>query len=187
MFPLPADAVSPPTEKNSVVGTWVGTWDHRRNHILVVEDVNDEGRARVMYAVGRDQHNSGRWFRRQARVEGSIMTFDDGGFPARYELSASGRLRGSSPTARALPFCGVRTSRSSLPHLTGTGLQLAHSSIWKPDLIEEGAPVRLGAVLYFPQGPGLFRWHSSITDQPGPARIRGLLNQVWSADCLQTS
>ena len=82
--PLPDNAASPLAVKNSFTGTWVGKWDQRKNHILVVEDVADDGRASVIYAVGRDQHNSGRWFRRKARIEVDILSFVVGGFLALY-------------------------------------------------------------------------------------------------------
>jgi len=182
--PLPVDAVSPPTEKNSFAGTWVGTWDHRRSHILVVEDVTDDGRAHVIYAVGRDQHNSGRWFRRQARVEGSILTFDDGGFPARYELSASGRLRGVFADSKG--FTVLR--RQDLPELLAAPdkdwFTIGTLEYLDTDLIEGEAPIRLAAVLYSPEGPGPFPLALIHHGSTGSGKNPAAFDQVWSADWL---
>ncbi|WP_420334948.1 dienelactone hydrolase family protein [Roseibium sp.] len=182
--PLPDDAASPPSVSNSFVGTWVGTWDHRRNHILVVEEVTDDGRARVIYAVGRDQHNSGRWFRRQARVEGNTLTFDDGGFPARYVLSRSGRLRGVFADNKGFTVL----QRQNLPELlaspTGDWFTVGTFEYLDTGLIEGGAPVRLAAVLYFPKGPGPFPLALIHHGSTGSGKNPRAFDQVWSADWL---
>ncbi|MEO1111251.1 MAG: dienelactone hydrolase family protein [Pseudomonadota bacterium] len=182
--PLPDNAASPLVVKNSFSGTWVGKWDQRRNHILVVEDVADNGRASVIYAVGRDQHNIGRWFRRKARIEGDVLTFDDGGFPARYELSASGRLRGVFADNKGFAVL----QRQDLPELLASPekdwFTLGKVAYLKTELIEDGEPVRLAAVLYFPEKPGPYPLALIHHGSTGSGRNPKAFDQVWSADWL---
>ncbi|MEM8701610.1 MAG: hypothetical protein AAGF82_07270 [Pseudomonadota bacterium] len=182
--PLPDNAASPLAVQNSFTGTWVGKWDQRKNHILVVEDVADDGRASVIYAVGRDQHNSGRWFRRKARIEGDILTFDDGGFPARYELSASGRLRGVFADNKGFAVLQRQDFSDLLASPEKDWFTLGKVAYLNTELTEDGKPVRLAAVLYFPKGPGphpLALIHHGST---GSGRNPKAFDQVWSADWL---
>nr|WP_319385053.1 hypothetical protein [uncultured Roseibium sp.] len=182
--PLPDDAVSPAAEENPFVGTWVGKWDNRKNHILVIDNVREDGRARVIYAVGRDPHNSGRWFRREARIEGRTLTFDDGGFDARYSLSASGRMRGVFAGNKGFAVL----QRQGLPELLAAPARdwftLGTFEYLNTDLIDEGQAVRLAAMLYFPEGSGPFPLALIHHGSTGSGKNPRAFDQVWSADWL---
>ncbi|MGI9357324.1 MAG: hypothetical protein ACR2PF_19480 [Rhizobiaceae bacterium] len=54
--PLPADTSPLPTDESisPFAGVWSGTWDGWRRTILVVEVINDDGTAKVVYAISEN-------------------------------------------------------------------------------------------------------------------------------------
>jgi len=182
--PLPDDVVSPSSAKSPFLGTWAGKWDERKNHILIVENVGDDGRADVVYAVGRDPHNSGRWFRRKAQVEGDTLQFDDGGFPARYSLSASGRIRGVFDGNKGFAVLQRQDLAELLASPKSDWFTIGSVEFLKTDLVEDGRNVRLATVLFRPDGPGPFPLAMIHHGSTGSGKNPRAFDQVWSADWL---
>ena len=111
--PIPADAqiasVSPEAPETAKLfsGAWVGSWGGRLHHVLIVESIDRDGVARVLYAVG-DNPDAGiihQWRRYQATVQGDTLTIASV-FTATYKLMHSDKLsatfRRGNAVARAM-------------------------------------------------------------------------------------
>jgi dienelactone hydrolase len=165
--PLPDDvsisqpARDAPLNHQRFVGAWIGAWEDAIRHVLIVEDVRPSGEAKVVYAVGDNPWASipGVWHRQTASLSGDVLKVSRK-FDATYRLTAEGTLigiwqRGSS---RAL----ARLSKIDLDALMRADVQLPWSStsveflMLDTELIEDGKPVRLEAVLYKPRSTGPF-------------------------------
>ena len=107
--PLPSDvSVSSPTQNNSFAGAWSGLWGHRLKHILVVENVQPDGAAEVVYAYG-DMVSWGitkDFARYPAKIDGDELVVSGRGFVATYQKLPSGVLMANFQA-------GVQSVRSS--------------------------------------------------------------------------
>jgi dienelactone hydrolase len=141
-------------------GVWVGMWGSSLKHILLVESVSEDGAARVVYAIG-DNPYAGmqpRWFRFEGIVSGRTLKLTGSGFTATYEMTGDGGLkahfeRGDSTSDAAM-------TRADLASLSKPDAAVAwtrgKSELLQTDLIEDGKPVRLEAVIFRPAGAGPF-------------------------------
>ena len=163
--PIPDDAAmaaEPPT--GSFRGAWVGRWGGKRKHILIVESVAPDGKARVVYAwgVGPQPGSKAGWDRSEARVSDDMLKFtgttpDGKSFRAIYQMTSAtwvealyfedGLLRGEAELKR--------TSFIALP-----GMKFADSEgksiMIDSGLHENGRPVGLEVVIFKPEGAGRF-------------------------------
>jgi dienelactone hydrolase len=82
IVPLPdklevtAPAANVPAEVARFHGAWVGTWGDEVRHILIVERVQPDGRANIVFAVG-DSATYGitrEWWRSEAKIANGILT-----------------------------------------------------------------------------------------------------------------
>ena len=108
---LPPDAVViPPTEEiaataNAFSGRWEGLWDQRMPHVLVVEKINSNTEAVVIYAWQEPPvANAWRagWGRITATIDGNTLRVPlRDGIKAWYELLPDGTLKAgySRPTS----------------------------------------------------------------------------------------
>src|ERR1700730_16361286 len=79
--PIPADVqVSIPRNASETLsrfsGAWVGSWGGQLHHVLIVEDITADDKARVVYAVG-DNAAVGvksQWHRHKATISGDTLT-----------------------------------------------------------------------------------------------------------------
>ncbi|MEO1248645.1 MAG: dienelactone hydrolase family protein [Pseudomonadota bacterium] len=189
--PLPDDAVVSSQMESAFSGVWVGQWDNQKNHILIVERLGDDGFADVIYAVGRDMNNVGRWFRRKARVEGNALVFADGGFPARYSLSETGRMRGVFADDKSFAIL----ERQELPALLASPddnwFSVGDLEFLETDLIEDGTPIKLATVVYRPRGDGPFPLaiihHGSTGSGKFPTDFQWVWSHDWFADVLNAN
>jgi dienelactone hydrolase len=162
--PLPSDAklASPaePSLQRQWVGTWVGAWDGVLKHILLVESVADDGTARVIYSIGDNPYIGIRraWSRHTAVASGRRLTLTGAGFSATYDLTdeqelnathARGNIRSRAIMVKA--DLAVLTARGAVVDWSG-----GRSELLQTDLVEEGKPVRLEAVIFKPPGAGPF-------------------------------
>lgn len=186
--PLPDVATEPASASSEFVGTWVGQWDGWRNHILIVEQVRPDGSADVIYAVGNDFNARGRWFRRQAQVNGKTLVFSDDGFPARYAMSGSGRIRGVFGADAGFAVL----QRQDLSRILATPDQdwfsIGRNEYVQTDLVEDGKAVRLTVITYPPPGEGPFPLalihHGSTGSGTQPRDFDRIWTSDWLADLL---
>ena len=186
--PLPEDAaVSAPAE-SPFSGVWVGQWDNQRSHILIVERVGGDGFADVIYAVGSDQNNRGRWFRRKARIAGDTLVFADDGFPARYTLSATGRIRGVLAENKGFAILERQELPALLAHPDDNWFSIGSLEFLITDLVEDGGDIALAAVVYRPPGDGPFPLaiihHGSTGSGKNPSDFKRVWTYDWFADVL---
>jgi dienelactone hydrolase len=166
-IPMPPDLkVNPPAagvaaNLSRFTGAWArGAWDGVLPHVLVVETVDDAGRAQVVYALGDfAEANVTRGYRRvTARIVGDLLTFDlsDGASVAYHIVGdalrgtyMSGRRR-YTVTLTRVALAEVMAVSARVPGVvTGTTVRIP---------ITETAPggkrVTLEATLYRPAGDG---------------------------------
>ncbi|WP_298976133.1 hypothetical protein [uncultured Roseobacter sp.] len=186
--PLPNDAIEAEEVHSKFAGTWVGQWDGWRNHILIIEQVNDDGFADVIYAVGSDLNGAGRWFRRQAKIEGDDLIFADDGFPAHYRMSATGRVRGVFDADKGFAVLERQNLKDVLALPDEDWFSIGQQEYLQTDLIEEGKPIRLNVVTYPPPGEGPFPvaliHHGSTGSGTRPSDFDLIWTSDWLADML---
>ncbi|WP_171174388.1 S9 family peptidase [Ruegeria sp. HKCCD8929] len=189
--PLPADAVMSAPEEWAFSGVWAGQWDNRRNHILVVERVDDEGVADVVYAVGTDENGRGRWFRSKARIEDDSLVLADDHFPARYLISATGRMRGFYPNNKHFAILERQELSALLASPDESWFSVGDLEFLETDLVEDGRGIRLAVVVYRPKGEGPFPLaiihHGSTGSGKYPREFKWIWTYDWLADVLNAN
>ena len=158
--PLPADVAVAPAEtalQRQWAGAWTGAWEGSLKHILVVETIAADGTAQGVYAIGGNSSIRPRWSRHKAAVSGQSLTISDG-FTVIYEAKskdalqatyARGEIRSAAAMARA-DLAAIIAPGSSVDWTSG------HSILLETDLVENGKPIRLEAVIFKPSGAGPF-------------------------------
>jgi dienelactone hydrolase len=187
--PLPPDAGVASIPKSATDlqrlwnGVWVGAWNGALKHILLVEDVGEDGAAGIVYAEADNLYSGARarWWRGTAVVSGRTLTVTEPTFTATYEAGEDGQLnaflKGGGRIARAA------MSKTDLASLTKPGAVVSWSrgtsEVLQTDMLEDGRPVRLETVIFKPPGPGPFPLavfnHGSIGRYATP----GLVKQTW--------
>ncbi|MEA2907417.1 MAG: hypothetical protein QOI12_4804 [Alphaproteobacteria bacterium] len=163
--PIPDDAkVAPPSaampeSQQRFLGAWVGRWGGALKHILMVESVQPDGSASVIYAWGDSPGlNITRGFSRLgANLSGDTLTIASS-FTATYKLtsptSATASYRRGESRAQA------DMTKLDLTVLTASGKKFAGSDpesiMISTKLRENGKPVRLEVVIDKPPGDGPF-------------------------------
>lgn len=183
--PLPLDAAVAPGEtalQRQWAGAWVGAWDGSLKHILIVETIASDGSAVVIYAIGGN--SSGlrpRWKRHKASVSEKSLSISDGGLSVTYAAKNGDALeatyvRGTLRTQAAM-------ARSDLAAITAAGAVVdwtaGHSEFLQTDLVENGQPIRLEAVIFKPAGPGPFPLAVINHGSTGRGRDPSLFKQTW--------
>ena len=158
--PIPADAkeVSAKTSDSPFAGTWVGQWDGIRKTILIVEEIDDKGNAKVVYAIA-DSLNSARkraWFRLDGKIKKDQLQVFAKGFTLAFSLSATGRMR----AVFGQGFSFAVMSRQKLTAITKPGTNIkwdvGTSQLLQTNLNEDGKQIELEVVIYKPAGEGPF-------------------------------
>jgi dienelactone hydrolase len=188
--PLPADAkVAALAEPQSAMqrrwtGAWVGAWGGVLKHILLVESVAEDATARVVYSVG-DLPAVGiraAWVRHTAAVSERRLTVTGAGFSATYEPAEGGAL---ATYLRG----GVRSQalmvRADFAALTKPGAVVdwtgGKSELLQTDLVEDGKPIRLEAVIFRPSGTGPFPLAVFNHGSTGVGTDPALFTATWFA------
>ncbi len=187
--PLPEDVAPLAEGASGFAGTWIGLWDGRLKTILVVEAIDPQGKAKVVYAVA---DNPGRfkaaWVRYDGAVKGDVLTMFGRRSNIRFARSGSGRLRAVFGDGHGFAVL----SRVDLPDLLRPGRQVpwqvGTSEYLTTDLQEDGAPVRLEAVIAKPSGDGPFPLavvkHGSTGSGANAAAAKATWRNAWFADML---
>ena len=173
--PIPDDAkVVPPSaavaeSQQRFLGVWVGRWGGALKHILIVESLQPDSSASVIYAWGDSPGlNITRGFSRLgANLSGDILTIASS-FTATYKLT-------SATSAKASYRRGESRAQADMVKLDLAAL-IASDKIFggsdpesimiRTKLRENGKPVRLEVVIYKPPGEGRSRCWWSITVPP---------------------
>ena len=153
--PIPDDAkVVPPSatmpgSQQRFLGAWVGRWGGALKHILIVESVQPDGGASVIYGWGDDADLAitRGFIRLGANLSGDTLTIDST-FTATYKLA-------SATSATALRRSGESRAQADmvkvdLAALIASGKKFAESIMITTKLQENGKPVRLevGTIAY---------------------------------------
>ncbi|QWG12663.1 alpha/beta hydrolase [Bradyrhizobium sediminis] len=193
--PLPSDATVAAAMPGSAFQQWSGVWVGVRSNnlktILLVESVSD-GAAKVVYAIG-DNHITGiqrRWLRLEGIASGRTLKVTGQGFLATYEMTDGGglkaRFEGADRVTRAT------MTKADFASLTKPDAVVAwtrgKSEFLQTDLIEDGKPVRLEAVVFRPPGAGPFPLavinHGSTGRGRDPGRFTETSFEIDLADFL---
>jgi dienelactone hydrolase len=161
--PLPSDATVATATAGAALqqqwgGVWVGAWGGILKHILVVESVGEDGTARVVYAVGDNPSIGVRrtWHRLEAQASVQTLRVLGAGFSASYDMAGDGSLK--ALFKRGDSVSRATMTRYDLASLTKPDAVVAWTrgkSEWlQTDLIEDGKPVRLEAMIFKPAGAG---------------------------------
>ena len=114
-FATPDVSVTP--ELSRFIGRWSGAWDTGLAHLLVVESVEPNGAARVVYAWGdfAAYRLTRGWTRTSGRISGNRLALEPfrNGANVDYEFRDDGTLRG-------LYSRGNAPSRSSMKRAAGS-------------------------------------------------------------------
>ncbi len=187
--PLPSDAkvasVAEPSVQPQWAGAWVGAWGGVLKHILLVESVADDGTAGVVYSIGDNPAFGIRraWSRHTATASGRRLTIAEAGFSATYDLTdgqvlkvtyARGDIR-SQATMVKVDFA-VLTKPGAVVDWSG-----GRSELLQTELIEDGKPIRLEAVIFKPPGAGPFPLAVINHGSTGAGNNPTLFTETWFA------
>jgi len=160
LIPDDARVVSPyaamPESHQQFLGAWVGRWSGAVSHILIVESVQPDGSARVIYAYGVYPGLSFTpGFRRLgAKVNGDTLTIEDS-FTATYRLTSATSATASYRRGESRHQADM--VKADLAALIASGTKFEESIIMiGTTLHENGKPVRLEVVIDKPPGDGPF-------------------------------
>lgn len=163
--PIPDDVSIAPVSASAAdsgkgfVGAWVGRWDGYLKHILIVESLQPDGTARVIYAVGDNPNASvkRRWIRPPATVRDDTLTIT-GAFTATYKLTTATTATASFQRRRG-GRSQAEMTKIDVVALTTPGRTVfvdPESIMIQTRLRENGKPIRLEVVIGKPEGNGPF-------------------------------
>lgn len=180
--PLPEDAAASQSAESPFFGVWVGKWDNRRNHILVVERLKANGLVDVIYAAGSEHNGRGNWLRAEAKIDSDELRFTDESFPVRYSFSATGRMRGVFGDNERFAIL----ERQELPVLLSTPnedwFSVGDLELLETDLVEDDQNIGLSVMIYSPSGDGPFPLALIHHGSTGTGKGSTLFKEVWSND-----
>ena len=143
----------------SFLGAWVGRWGGSLKHILIVESLQPDGTARVIYAVGDNPNATIKrnWIRPPATVRDDTLTIT-GAFTATYKLTTATTATASFQSARGR--AQAEMTKLDFAALTGPGRKVfvgdPESTVIQTKLRENGMPIRLEVDIAKPEGNGPF-------------------------------
>lgn len=171
--PLPeATELVAPSERDGFAGAWSGLWGHRLKHILVVDNVQPDGNAEVIYAYG-DMVSWGitrDWQKYPAQIEGDTLTVLGNGFVTNYRKLPSGVLMADFQAGRAFSQAVLHPLDQDMDKPKWTSAKFERITT---ELIENGQPVTFEIVTFKPVGAGPYPLaivnHGSTGDGKNPA------------------
>lgn len=162
--PLPSDAsitaATPGSAFQQWSGAWVGVWGGSLKHIMLVESVSEDGAAQIVYAIGENPYVGIQpsWQRLEGTVSGRTLKVTGKSFSATYAMAEDGGLK--AHFERGNVASSATMAKADLASLTRPDAVVAwtrgKSEFLQTDLIEDGKPVRLEAVIFRPSGAGPF-------------------------------
>lgn len=186
--PLPADArvASVPQSGTDLQrrwnGAWTGAWNGEIKHILLVERIDEDGAAGIVYALADDFYTGTRanWRRLTATVSGRKLVATVPTGTATYDIDDDGQLKAFF---KGRGVARTTMSRADMAALLRPDAVVAWSrgtsELLETDLLEDGHPVRLEVAIFKPPGAGPFPLavfnHGSVGQNATP----GLIKQTW--------
>ena len=185
--PLPSDAGIAAAPSGSAFqqwrGVWVGLWGGSLKHILIVESVSEDGTAHVVYAIGESPYAGVQpaWMRLEGAVSGRTLKVMGKSFSAAYEMADDGSLK--ARFERRDIASRATMAKADLAALIRPDAVIAwtrgKSEFLQTDLIEDGKPVRLEAVIFRPSGAGPFPLAVINHGSPGRGTNPRLFTETW--------
>lgn len=186
--PLPLDTHVKPGNPMTFSGIWTGRWDSIRNHMLIIEGVDEDGLLDIIYAVGKGADTPGTWYRLKAKVEDECLVFAENGFTARYWVTPSGRIKGVYGVNAAFAVLERQIAADVLADPGKDWFSVGDVERIKTEFTEDGRSVSLNTVVYRPSGPGPFplalMHHGSTGLGLNPDDFDQVWFNDWLADCL---
>lgn len=186
--PLPMDILVKPGDPLVFSGIWTGRWDSVRNHVLVIEGVDQDGVLDIIYAVGDGPNDRGAWFRHKGRVENDVLTLSDGNFFARYWVAPTGRMRGVYRDNQGFAVLERQVATEVLTSPGHDWFTIGAVQRVRTEMVEDGRPVGLNTVLIRPKGDGPFPMallnHGSTGSGRNPDDFKHVWRNDWLADSL---
>ena len=192
--PLPADAKPLPASESGspFAGVWFGTWGGWRKTILIVEAIEDDGTARVVYAIAENPQSGQKpaWFRLGATIADTKMTVLSDSFFLNFELSPTGRLLATFGNNFGF---GVLTRQG--PGALGDKSADIRWTVGESEFLptgfrESGKSVELETVIFKPPGEGPFPLavvnHGSTGGGNDQAAFTNTWTNEWFAEFLNT-
>jgi dienelactone hydrolase len=187
--PLPSDATlntgSPVTAvQRQWSGVWIGAWGGTLKHILLVEAVAEDGAARVVYAVGGNPPLGvkSNWLRLEGTASERTLKVSGKSFSATYELTQGGGLKALYRRGDSVAHASM--TKADFAALTKPDAVVewtrGKSEFLETDLIEDGRPVQLEAVIFKPEGAGPFPLAVINHGSTGTGRNPERFTQTWS-------
>ena len=189
------DGVPVPAEAGTVhgsdtpAGAWLGLWGGCLKHVLLTEPPDT-----TVYAIGEHEEYGlhPQWSRLPLSIDADVMTVTGTTMRAVYRMAPSGRLWAEYQAHEEV------ASALMIRHDLQTVLSGQTPPVWsigEPVMVptrlrEDGATVRLEAVLYKPEGAGPFPLavinHGSTGCGTDAAAFRLTWSDAILADCLMT-
>lgn len=141
-------------------GAWVGAWGDDLRHVLVIESIEQSGKAAIVYATSGSAAYSAwaSWQRIDGMIGESGAHLSLGHAEVTYELNGPDRLLGNFAHKSGQVTLGLLTrldpSQLGSPHvlvLPGERVFIPHTKVMRSD---GGGAIKLEARLYRPKGPG---------------------------------
>jgi len=169
-------------------GVWVGAWNDALKHILLVERIDADGSAGIVYAEADNLHTGirARWWRLAAVVSGRTLAVTGPSFTATYDMDDDEGLNGVFRSGDRMARAAM--SRTDLAALTlasmmdsGSGIVWfrGKSEMLQTDLIEDDRPIRLETIIFKPSGRGPFPLAVFNHGSTGKYATPGLVKESW--------
>jgi dienelactone hydrolase len=191
--PLPADMSVQRSAAHGLAGTaWAGSWDDVLKHILIIESVAADGRATVVYAIGGNAAIGikPQWLRLNGTFDGTTLVLTRQGFSVTYDLSGTGRLRGTYTNGKVQSLVVLTKTDMSALQASSAKINWSAGDVQRlpTALTEDGKSISLETILYTPPGKGPFPLavlnHGSTGDGDKPAWFKFTWRHAWLADVL---
>lgn len=178
--PLPTDA-SEATGDSPFASAFVGLWDGMRKTILVLEEVGEDGTAKVLYGISPfgDQQPGG-WLRYTGTIDGTTLTVTGKHATSTFTLTPNGRLKGVFGDGYGFAILRPVSLAALLDDPEGTRFGTGEPVMLDTALVEDGKPVALEAVIFSPAGDGPFPLAVVNHGSTGYGNDQSLFGLTWT-------
>lgn len=203
--PLPSDLLirppgtGVPPEDAAFSGAWGnGAWNGTTPTAFIVEQVEEDGTAQVIYARGATEHPkiSAHWLRLTGRIEDHCLTIhlpdpdSSAGLLVQYRIIAPGRVEGDLTYADGWRAHTFLQQISGSPNAIIATAALPFQPIWQEIRIPEhssvgsasGQTIQLAATLYRTQLPG--RQPLVILNHGAPGFAADAMERTWHFEAV---
>ncbi len=181
---LPADASPLSADKSAspFAGIWFGTWGGWRKTILIVESINDDGSAKVIYAIAENQQSGQKpaWYRFNADISGEKMIVRGGSFTVSYVLTRTGRLLATFGDSLGFGVM-LRQKPDALTRQNASfRWDAGYREFLRTGFIEGGQAIELETIIFTPPGKGPFPLAVVNHGSTGVGDNKAAFKETWS-------